>query len=298
MNSNKKNKTSLNILILVIIVDFVLMLVILGAVAYSAGVFDEFKGFDPIAQSALSDSTDPEELDGAEPNSTPEPTPEVTPEPTPLPLEALGATLSQEQKDLLILVNKAHPIADDYNPTLVDLPRLSDFSENGSVPGTEVYIDARCVDDLYRMLDDCIAAGFNPYICSPYRDLETQAKLFDEKVQRVIQETGYEYEEAKIEAARSVATPGTSEHHLGLAVDLIDYEYSFLTEDQEKTGTQQWLMQNSWKYGFILRYPSEKSDITYIKYEPWHYRYVGIENAASIHDSGLCLEEYLEKIGL
>ena len=108
---------------------------------------------------------------------------------------------------------------------------------------------------------------------------------------------GYSPSDARIEAAKAVAIPGTSEHQLGLAVDIVDLRYQVLDAGQEDTATQQWLMQNSWKYGFILRYPNDKTAVTGIIYEPWHYRYVGRENAKAIYESGLCLEEYLQAQG-
>ena len=92
-----------------------------------------------------------------------------------------------------------------------------------------------------------------------------------------------------------MAIPGTSEHQLGLAVDIVDLRYQVLDAGQEDTATQQWLMQNSWKYGFILRYPQDKSAITGIIYEPWHWRYLGPENARTVKESGLCLEEFWAK---
>ena len=84
---------------------------------------------------------------------------------------------------------------------------------------------------------------------------------------------------------------------MGLAVDLVDRNYQQLDESQENTPAQKWLMEHCWEYGFILRYPNSKSEITGIIYEPWHYRYVGVEEALKIRDSGLCLEEYLESLG-
>ena len=104
---------------------------------------------------------------------------------------------------------------------------------------------------------------------------------------------GYSEENARTEAGKVVAVPGTSEHQLGLAVDIVDIENQILDEDQEKTAVQKWLMKNSWRYGFILRYPNDKSNITGIIYEPWHYRYVGKEAAKEIYDLDVCLEEYL-----
>ena len=93
-----------------------------------------------------------------------------------------------------------------------------------------------------------------------------------------------------------IAFPGTSEHHLGLALDIVDMTNQILSEEQEDTKVQKWLLENSWKYGFILRYPNNKSEVTGIIYEPWYYRYVGIKAAKEIHNLGICLEEYLDII--
>ena len=144
------------------------------------------------------------------------------------------------------------------------------------------------------MMDDCRAAGLSPYICSSYRTWEKQNRLFEENV-RSLMAQGYSEEEARTETAKNIAIPGTSEHQLGLAVDIVDKNYQILDETQEDTAVQKWLMENSWRYGFILRYPTDKSDITGIVYEPWHYRYVGKEAAEAIYNEGICLEEYLEK---
>ncbi|MBP3292640.1 MAG: M15 family metallopeptidase, partial [Clostridia bacterium] len=104
---------------------------------------------------------------------------------------------------------------------------------------------------------------------------------------------GYSQEEAEAEAGKWVAIPGTSEHQTGLAVDIVALSYQLLDRGQEDTAEQKWLMENSYKYGYILRYPTDKSDITGIYYEPWHYRYVGKDVAKELYESGLCLEEYL-----
>ena len=143
------------------------------------------------------------------------------------------------------------------------------------------------------MLDACKAAGLRPVVRSSYRSQATQKRLYENKVSQW-KGYGYSEEEARKKAATIVAVPGTSEHQLGLAVDIIDYNYPYLNEQQETMPTQKWLMENSWRYGFILRYPNEKSDITGIIYEPWHYRYVGEEAAAEIYELGVTLEEYLD----
>jgi D-alanyl-D-alanine carboxypeptidase len=96
-------------------------------------------------------------------------------------------------------------------------------------------------------------------------------------------------------AATAVAVPGTSEHELGLAADIYSSENMSLDESQVDTFTQQWLMEHCWEYGFVLRYPKDKNEITGIIFEPWHYRYVGKEHAEIIHKAGICLEEYLDQ---
>ena len=106
---------------------------------------------------------------------------------------------------------------------------------------------------------------------------------------------GYTPLEAYEETAKSVAIPGTSEHATGLALDITSAEFPELDDRQAETAESQWLADNCWKYGFILRYPPEKSEITKIVYEPWHYRYVGKEAAKEITEQGVTLEEYLGK---
>ncbi len=149
-----------------------------------------------------------------------------------------------------------------------------------------------CYDALMEMLDDCRAAGYDPTLVSGYRTQLSQEWLYENRIQRWMDQ-GYDREEATALAGTSVAIPGTSEHQLGLAVDLVDNSNRSLTEEQESTPAQQWLMAHCWEYGFILRYPTGSSDITGIIYEPWHYRYVGREIALELRDLGITLEEYL-----
>lgn len=155
-------------------------------------------------------------------------------------------------------------------------------------------IDSRCYPELQAMMDDCRAAGLSPYICSSYRTYEKQNQLFENNVKTLMAQ-GYSESEARAKTAQSIARPGTSEHQLGLAVDIVDINYQVLDEQQENTKVQQWLIEHCWEYGFILRYPTDKREITGITYEPWHYRYVGKEVAEVIHREGICLEEYYEK---
>ena len=123
--------------------------------------------------------------------------------------------------------------------------------------------------------------------------MEKQTRLFDEQV-KGLQNQGKDYVDAVAEAKTAVAYPGTSEHQLGLAVDIVSEDYQLLDEKQEETPEYIWLSKNCSKYGFIVRYPNGKTDITGVIYEPWHFRYVGKEAAQEIMSKGICLEEYLE----
>lgn len=195
------------------------------------------------------------------------------------PQEPEPAKPSATDNELLTLVNPWNELPEDWQ---VDLVTLS----NG------LQIDRRCYDALQEMMDACREAGYEPLICSAYRTQETQQDLFNNKVAK-LEAGGKSHDEAVREAGTVVAVPGTSEHQLGLAVDVVDVNNQNLTEEQEKTPTQKWLMANSWRYGFIHRYPNSKSDITGIIYEPWHYRYVGKDAAQEIFNKGITLEEYL-----
>lgn len=183
--------------------------------------------------------------------------------------------------EFLTLLNPWHAVEGETEVTLLEL-------SNGHK------VDERCYPDLQDMMDACRAADLEPLICSAYRSRAEQETLFQDQVNEYIAE-GYSEEDARKETAKSIAIPGTSEHQLGLALDIVDYNYQILDEGQESTPVQKWLIENSWKYGFVLRYPNEKSEITGIVYEPWHYRYVGKTAAREMHELGVCLEEYLEE---
>ena len=216
------------------------------------------------------------------PQKTPE-APDVPERPAPPAVSELpGHPSAPETSEdwALLLVNPWTPVPDGYSVTLTQLRN-------------DQAVDQRCYPDLQRMMDDCRAAGLSPLICSSYRTRDRQEALFANKVSRLMAQ-GYSREEAEREAATVVALPGTSEHQTGLAVDIVDTDYQVLDRAQEDTAVQQWLMEHSWEYGFILRYPNDKSDVTGIIYEPWHYRYVGRKAAGEIHEQGVTLEAYLE----
>lgn len=182
----------------------------------------------------------------------------------------------------LVLVNATHFMEEGYEPELAEI-------EYGMM------VDARIVEDLKQMLKDGRAEGMNFKIVSAYRTMKKQTNLYNNKIRRLMAE-GKSEEEAKKLAGTVVAYPGTSEHQLGLAVDIVDRGYQNLTEKQANTDEAKWLKENCWKYGFILRYPLDKTEETGIIFEPWHYRYVGVEAAKEIMEQGICLEEYLDAV--
>lgn len=176
----------------------------------------------------------------------------------------------------LILANRWNYIPDDYTVELTTL-------ENGQ------RIDTRIYPALQKMFDNARNDNVYPIVASGYRTTEKQQSLMDEKISDYENE-GYSADKAKEKAEAWVAIPGTSEHQLGLSVDIN-------ADGVHSTGNEvyEWLDKNAYKYGFIHRYPSDKTEITGVINEPWHYRYVGIEAAQEIKEQGVCLEEYLKQ---
>ncbi|MBE6766718.1 MAG: D-alanyl-D-alanine carboxypeptidase family protein [Ruminococcaceae bacterium] len=152
--------------------------------------------------------------------------------------------------------------------------------------------DARAVADLNAMLAAANKEGARLLVISCFRTLTKQTNLYNAEVNKWLGR-GYSEAEAKAKAGTIVAVPGTSDHNLGLAVDLNSVEESF-----ENTKEFDWLQEHAAEYGFVMRYPKHKQDITKIIYEPWHYRYVGKEHAAKMNELDMCLEEYVEYLGI
>lgn len=204
-------------------------------------------------------------------------------------LEVMAQTSAQQLSEQgetwqMVLVNESHPLDASYVPELAELE-----------PDRQV--DVRILEDAQQMLADARNAGLNPYVCSAYRNYDYQRSVFNDTMVDWITQ-GYTPLDAYDETKKSVAVPGTSEHATGLALDITSADYAQLDDAQADTAEAKWFAENCWKYGFILRYPPEKSDVTGIIYEPWHYRYVGKEAAKEITESGLTLEEYLEQSGV
>lgn len=183
----------------------------------------------------------------------------------------------------LIVVNRWNELPEDYE---VELTELS----NGQM------VDSRIYPYLQEMFDAARTEDVYPVVREGYRTAEEQQEILDDKIQSYINQ-GYSQVKAERTAKEWVALPGTSEHQLGIAVDI--------NADKSKCSNEDvygWLAENAYKYGFVLRYPPGKQKITGTSYEPWHYRYVGEEATKEIYERGICLEEYfkqmIEEVGL
>ena len=183
--------------------------------------------------------------------------------------------------------------ADDWSLRLVRSDMLLD---SGFVPPLEEIergesIDARAAAALKILIAEARADGYSVYVCSGYRSYETQLIIYDKHIEEY-QQQGMTLEEAHAATLLAVNYPGGSEHQLGLAVDLLEYEKQDMQPYIGGSGLMLWLEEHCAEYGFIVRYPEGKTDITGVEYEPWHLRYVG-DCAAYIMENDLCLEEFL-----
>lgn len=190
------------------------------------------------------------------------------------------------------------PVSEEWN--LIVVNRWNELPEDYSVELTELSngqkVDSRIYPYLQEMFDAARAEDVYPVVREGYRTAEEQQEILDDKIQSYINQ-GYSQVKAERTAKEWVALPGTSEHQLGIAVDI--------NADKSKCSNEDvygWLAENAYKYGFVLRYPPGKQKITGTSYEPWHYRYVGEEAAKEIYECGICLEEYfkqmIEEVGL
>ena len=194
-----------------------------------------------------------------------------------------GDALASFSKDdwNLILVNKQHPISADF-PVELGL-------------AGKMEVDKRIVDDWFAMKTAAAEDGVTIIMASPYRAYDRQVYLFDRKVKTYMSQ-GMNYLESYKYASQIVNIPGCSEHQTGLALDIVSNDYSKLNEGFAKTDAGKWLAENCQDYGFILRYPKGKEYVTSIDYEPWHFRYVGVEAATIIMEEGITLEEFIERL--
>ncbi len=184
----------------------------------------------------------------------------------------------------LVLVNHDNPISTEYAPEV-------------SLCADGEYMHKDVTPIVQQMIADAKAQGINLYLVSGYRSASRQTYLYNRKV-KYYKNLGYSQSESERLAATVVNPPGQSEHQTGLCMDITDSSYVSLTEDQENTAGYKWVYEHCAEYGFILRYPKDKEDVTGVIYEPWHFRYVGVEAATEIMSRGITLEEYVAENSL
>ena len=203
---------------------------------------------------------------------------------------ALGLTKAEAAAMLadpmMVLVNHTNKMPDNYT---------FDTKECGSQTAVNKTLQTAACDAFLEMQKAAAADGVTVWMQSGYRSVKYQTSLYEKKTQYYLNK-GYDNAAAKEKAAAVVNPPGYSEHNCGLAADLNSPEHTGLDEGFENTAAFRWLCAHAGDYGFILRYPKDAEDKTEIIYEPWHWRYVGVENAARINASGLCFEEYIQTL--
>jgi D-alanyl-D-alanine carboxypeptidase len=214
-------------------------------------------------------------VDTSAPVSTTEATTAPQKAETPGTIETPTIITIDEEKWYLTLVNSGYRIPDSYSPDLV------------YVCGSGERLDRKVAEHYEKMYDAALKDGVTLTPCSGYRSYETQERNYNRKIE-FYEGQGYSYDEAKIKAATIIMPPGSSEHNLGYAMDIVCVDTWFEGTDEFK-----WLQENAADYGFIMRYPEDKQDITKVIYEPWHWRYVGVETAKELKASGQVLEEYM-----
>mgnify|MGYP000243280133 CR=1 FL=1 len=204
---------------------------------------------------------------------------------TAAPANALGLTADEARAmladPLMVLVNHTSKMPDDYT---------FDTKECGSATAVNKTLQTVACDAFLEMQKAAAADGVTVWMQSGYRSVKYQEGLYNKKTQYYL-DKGLSRAEALQKAASIVNPPGYSEHNCGLAADLNSPEHTGLDTGFEKTAAFRWLKAHAVEYGFILRYPKDAEAVTEITYEPWHWRYVGPENAALIQQSGLCLED-------
>ena len=203
---------------------------------------------------------------------------------------ALGLTKAEAAAMLadpmMVLVNHTNKMPDNYT---------FDTKECGSQTAVNKTLQTAACDAFLEMQKAAAADGVTVWMQSGYRSVKYQTGLYERKT-KYYTDRGYDTATAKEMAAAVVNPPGYSEHNCGLAADLNSPEHTGLDEGFENTTAFRWLCEHAVEYGFILRYPKGAEDKTEITYEPWHWRYVGRENAAKIGASGLCFEDYIAQL--
>lgn len=196
--------------------------------------------------------------------------------------QQLAEEFAKEKEEYyLLLANAENPLPQDWSIQTEEV-------QNG------YEMDKRAAPAMREMIQAAKEDGVELMLCSAYRSVEKQQQLFD-RSQQAYMAQGMSEEEAYTKTATETAIPGTSEHQTGLAADIVTPTYQMLDAGFADTPAGQWLSEHAAEYGFVLRYPQDKQEVTGIIYESWHYRFVGKTHAKLMKESGLCLEEYLQQ---
>ncbi|MCL2634879.1 MAG: M15 family metallopeptidase [Oscillospiraceae bacterium] len=202
------------------------------------------------------------------------------------PLGGIQEELDNYDNWAFYLINKENPLPEDFT---VNLAKISEG----------LFIDERAAPYAIKMIENARADGIILNVISAYRDIEKQTQNFENYVNHLVAE-GFSRDEAIAITSTQIAFPGASEHNAGLAIDILTLDWwdtnNSINDVFDQTEEFRWLVRNSWKYGFVLRYPKGKEEITGFDYEPWHFRFVGTFRAEQMYYSNLCLEEYMDLI--
>ncbi|MBD5104677.1 MAG: M15 family metallopeptidase [Ruminococcaceae bacterium] len=222
------------------------------------------------------------------------------------PAESQSASAPEETSAVNAVVKIKYNAEEDWALYVIGNknPLPENFTVETKTVTGERTLDSRCADYAIQMLDAAAEQNVGLFVTSSYRSVQRQAENMESYINTLISQ-GYSQDEAKIQAEKEIALPGRSEHNAGLAMDIVSSDYwsthDDLDESFEKLPQFDWLIANSWKYGFVLSYPKGKEDITGIIYEPWHYRFVGLKHAEKMHEvyestgEFLTVNEYIEQ---
>ena len=178
-----------------------------------------------------------------------------------------------DEAELLRVVSKLYPMEQNYSPSLVQVEQIQ--------------VSQRCQEDLLLLLQAMQAEGFEPVLLEGYVDRKTQRLNYSAEIEQ-LQALGLSYDEAEA----LMLSPGENEHQLGLAVDIADAANPVKDPAFADSQLYKWLEEHCWEYGFVIRYPQEKEELTGREFVPWHFRYVGSESAMLMKELQLCLEEF------
>ena len=202
--------------------------------------------------------------------------------------------INSKDEYIYTLLNKQNPADRDFpedKDSLIEIP--AEYRKPDAI-----YLYKITLNALIPMMNGMFAQNIDDvFVTSAYRRYDKQQQLFDSYVAELMNKYGWDEDRAYAEVLKDTALPGQSEHQTGLCVDFMTHSMNKLDNSFEETEAFEWLKENSWKYGFVLRYPEDKEHITGYIYESWHYRFVGLEVASIMYQTGLCYEEYLEIFG-